>query len=66
MRTLYQLMGDGIEELWYFPSELEVEDIQNHYSRWEEQELITSFEEYMEFNYPEIDCERVFVEEVYI
>ena len=66
MRTLYQLIGDGIEELWYFPNELSSTDIIKYYEEWEQQELTDSFEEFMVRAYPEIDCERVFVEEVYV
>lgn len=65
-KRLVQLLGDLTEELWYFPLEIKDEDIQMFYKMYEEQEDIDMFEEYMEENHPDIDCERVFVDEIYI
>lgn len=62
-RTLYQLLGEDIEELWYFPTDITEEKIQELYNdyckNW--QWLHNSFEEFMKDRYYNIDCERVFV-----
>lgn len=65
-KRLVQLLGNEVEMLWYFPIEVEDEDIQMFYHNYEKQEDIDLFEEYMEENHPDINCERVFVDEVYV
>lgn len=58
-------MGDLIEELWYFPSDVTEEEIRNAYKDYQYSEY-DSFEDYInEFN-PKLEEERVFVNEIYI
>jgi hypothetical protein len=64
-KKLVNLIGDGVEELWYFPTNIDNDVIKGFYKQY----LKTthdSFEEFMqEFN-QHIECERVFCDEIYI
>ncbi len=66
MKTLYQIMGDGIEELWYFPNDVTTEEIKEVYSHYNKQGDYDTFEEYLEQYNPQMDAERVFVNEIYV
>ena len=65
-KRLVQLLGDGIEELWYFPEDVTDEQIQKIYKDWENNDDYDSFEEYLEEYIPQMDAERVFVDEIYV
>ncbi len=62
---LVQLLGDSIEELWEFPDKTGDLLIVEWYK-----EYIASdydlFDEFMEDKYPGIECNRKFVDEIYI
>lgn len=62
---LVNIIGDGVEELWYFPEEIDDDTIKGFYKQY----LKTthdSFEDFMqEFN-QHIECARVFYDEIYI
>lgn len=69
MKKLIQLLGENVEELWLVP----VTTSNSQFKAWyEEYENNTfdhneeSFENFMENQYPESDCERVYVEEIYV
>lgn len=64
-KILYQLLGENTEELWYFPYDIEIETIKAFYKQYEES-VCDDFEQFMNEFHSEIDCERVFVEEVNI
>jgi len=74
-RRLIQLLGDGVEELYYFPEDVTDEEIQKLYKEWDwftaeesskDNNEYTTFEEYLEEYAPQMDAERVFVDEVYV
>lgn len=62
---LIQLLGDGIEELWEFASGVQDHEIQKLYKEYEKSEF-ESFEEFIEENYSNLNCNRVFVDEINI
>lgn len=64
-KTLYQLIGDGIEELWYFPKDLSEREIRDAFKDYQYSDY-ESFEEYVEEFNPQLDGERVFVTEIYL
>ena len=73
---IVQLMGnDGFEELYNFPHDVKDEEIQMLYKEWEgftsEESLkdnsdYTTFEEYLEEYAPQMNTERLFVDEIYV
>lgn len=65
MRILYQLIGNDIKELWYFPIEVSESDIREAYRNYKQSDY-DSFEDYIDEYNPQLDGERVFVEEVYV
>ncbi len=70
MSRLIQLMGDNIEELWNFPDEVTDEQIETwckeYLNQDSEDEYYDSLDEFMDKKYPEVDCNRVFVDEIYL
>lgn len=66
---LIQLMGENVEELWNFPDETTDEQIKSWYKEYEDdtcEHNEENFESFMENRYPELDCERLFVDEIYV
>lgn len=65
---LVQIYDEDREELWNFPDSTSDKQIQNWYIDYIRliDEYMDSFEQYMEEKHPEIDCERVFVDEIFI
>lgn len=72
---LIQLIGDGIEELYYFPDDIEDDEIIALYKKWEwftseeslkEEGEYSDFEDYLAVTTPEMKVERVFVDEIYV
>lgn len=74
MKRMVQLLGDGFEELWYFPQETTDEQIQKLYSDWlkfdlennEEENEIQTFEDYIDHIGTWEEAERVFIDEIYV
>lgn len=62
---LIQLIGDNIEELYNFDDGVTDSMIKEWYKRYQDQEYIDSFEEYLN-NIEFIDADRVFVDEIYV
>ena len=62
---LYQLFGEGIEELYWFPIQISEDNIKEAYRQFEQSES-DDFEEFWYENFPDLEMERVFVEEVYV
>lgn len=65
MTKLVQIYAGGIEELWNFPDAMEESTIIALWKQYEDSES-DSFENFMEEFHEEIECERVFTEEIYI
>ena len=74
-KRLVQLLGDGFEELWYFPEETTDQEIQKLYSDWlkfdmenwdKEENEIQTFEDYVDHIGIQKEAERVFVDEIYV
>lgn len=74
-KRLVQLIGDGCEELWYFPEETTNEEIERLYSDWLEFDMknwdkegneIQTFEDYVDHVGTWKEAERVFVDEIYV
>lgn len=72
---LVQLLGDGIEELYNFPDDVTDEQIQKLYRDWiwfAAEESIKNgdeyytFEEYLDKYAPQVQGERLFVDEIYV
>jgi len=63
---LVQLIGYGVDELWEFTINTPAIDIETWYKEYEKDDDYDLFEEYMEDNYPNIKCRRVFVDEIYV
>ena len=64
-KKLVNILGDGVEELWYFPTDIDNETIKGFYKLY----LKTthdSFEDFMEEFNQHIDCERVFCDEIHV
>jgi hypothetical protein len=66
---LVQILGENVEELWYFPDEISNDQLKSWYEEYEENTFDhneESFEDFMENKYSEIECNRVFVDEIYV
>ena len=64
-KRLVQILGDGWEELWFFPSDLSDEEIQESFNMYKDSEY-ESFEEYVDEENPQLGGERVFVDEIIV
>jgi len=62
---LYQIFGEGIEELLWFPVQVSTDVIKEAYSKFESSDY-DDFEEWWAEIYSPLQMTRVFVEEVYI
>lgn len=61
---LFQLLGDGIEELYYTENFAITDDnVKEYYQQWEKLDS-DDFEEWMDQKHPEAGLIRVFVTEV--
>jgi len=65
MERIVQILGDGVEELWKFPEDVTDDEIK---MLWKEYELSDSdnFEEYLVETAPQVQGERIFVDEIYV
>ena len=63
---LVQLLGDGIEELYSFPDDVTDEEIKTLYNEYLEMDEYETFEEYLEEYAPQVQGERLFVDEIYV
>ncbi len=63
---IIQILGDGIEELWQFPDDVTNEEIKNLYERYQNNEDYETFEDYISEYVPQMDGQRIFVDEIYI
>jgi len=72
---LIQLIGDGLEELWNFPDDVTDEEIIKLYREWnsftaeeglKDNNEYTTFEEYLDEYAPQMQAERIYVDEIYI
>jgi hypothetical protein len=66
---LVQILGENVEELWYFPDEISNEQLKSWYIEYEEDTFDHNeecFEDFMGNKYPEIECNRAFVDEIYV
>lgn len=70
-----QLLGDDIEELYTFPNDVTDEEIQKLYKEWEwftanesfkDNNEYTTFEEYLEEYVPQMNAERIFVDQIIV
>jgi len=64
-KRLVQILGDMWEELWYFPQDVTDEQIKESFQRYRDSDYET-FEEYLDEENPQMDGERVFVDEILI
>jgi hypothetical protein len=64
-KRLVQILGDMWEELWYFPQDVTDEQIKESFQRYRDSDYET-FEEYLDEENPQMDGERVFVDEIII
>lgn len=67
-RILHQIIGMDIEELWYFDSVITDDQIEEFWDDYIDRirPNIFDFEDYMTQIHPEIYCERIFVNEIYV
>ena len=67
-KRLVQLLGDGVEELWYFPTDVTDKEIKLLYKEYEdaEEDEYDSFDEYLDEVCPQMQGERIFVDEIYV
>jgi len=63
---LVQLLGDGIEELYNFPDDVTDEEIKTLYSEYLRMDEYETFEEYLDEYAPQVQGERLFVDEIYV
>lgn len=65
---LYNILGDGVEELYWSEKEIENEILKTAYLWFDEEYEVHDWEHFEEFwnSRNEIKIERVFLEEVYI
>lgn len=64
---LVQIKGTDIEELYYFSVTLEDDRIHDLWDEFEEESIEDEdFEDFIERQYPDIYCERTFVDEIYV
>jgi len=64
-KVLWQLYAQDIEELWKFPLSIKEEQIRKYFDKFMDSNE-ESLEDFMAIIYPEIDCERVFVNEIWL
>lgn len=64
MKTV-QIIADGFEGLFNFNSKTTDKEIKSFYKEFEKSEY-DDFEDYMNEAHPDIVCERIFVDEIYI
>jgi hypothetical protein len=62
---LIQLYADGFEALYNFDDTISDQMIKTSYEEFEQSEY-DDYEEFMNETYPDIFCDRVFADEVYI
>ncbi len=62
---LYQVTGDGIEELYHSEKPIDGEIFQGWWREYQETDY-EDFEEFMGEVHPSIDLERVFLDEIYV
>jgi hypothetical protein len=65
MKRLVQIRDEGTEELWNFPEEMEDQPIRNLWRAYVESDF-DSFQSFIEELCPEVEAERVFVDEIYV
>ena len=63
---IIQILGDDIEELWQFPDDVTNEEIKNLYERYQNNEDYETFEDYINEHVPQMDGQRIFVDEIYV
>jgi hypothetical protein len=63
---LIQILGEGIEELYNVPDDVTDENIKELYSHYKQQNDYETFEEYLDEYCPQMQMERVFVDEIYV
>jgi|Laugresu1bdmlbsd_1035121.scaffolds.fasta_scaffold437331_2 hypothetical protein len=63
---IIQILGDDIEELWQFPDDVTNEEIKNLYERYQNNEDYETFEDYINEYVPQMDGQRIFVDEIYV
>jgi hypothetical protein len=63
---IIQILGDGIEELWQFPDDVTNKEIKNLYERYQKNEDYETFEDYINEYIPQMDGQRIFVDEIYV
>jgi len=63
---IIQILGDGIEELWQFPDDVTDKEIKNLYEKYQNNEDYETFEDYIDEYVPQMDGQRIFVDEIYV
>ena len=59
-------MGDHFE-IWYFPIDVDNEQIQEWYNMFDEFDHdAADFEDYMQMYHKDIDCHKVYTEEIWV
>jgi hypothetical protein len=63
---IIQILGDDIEELWQFPDDVTNKEIKNLYEKYQNNEDYETFEDYINEYVPQMDGQRIFVDEIYV
>jgi len=63
---LVQILGDDVEELYSVGKDITDEDIVAMWEEYQRTPLMDSFDEFIEEEYPSLEMERVFVDEIYV
>jgi hypothetical protein len=68
--NLYNILGDGVEELYWCEKEIDEDVLAEYYRNWEESEFsdfnLVEFEEWWNEKYPDVYIHRVYLNEIYI
>ena len=66
--NLYNILGDGVEELYWCEKEVDEDVLAEEFRNWEESDFRGDgdFEEWWNNSYPDVYIHRVFLNEIYI
>ena len=65
IKILWQLYAQDMEELWEFPLSVKKDKIRKYFEEFMDSDE-ESLEDFMVITYPEIKCERVFTNEIWL
>lgn len=65
---LYNILGDGVEELYWAEKEVDEDVLKEVYRNWEDSDVYDEmeFEDWWNEKYPDVYIHRVFLTEIYI